>query len=117
MYSRYMHHGTGVSAPAPRHSPVGPGRRALVVLATSAPEGEHAARSLARSLDGMGIDAVYMGYECRAAQIAAAVVAESVHSVELYLDGSGAVRLLRGLLRELTRLGRGDTSIVLHRFP
>jgi methylmalonyl-CoA mutase cobalamin-binding subunit len=61
------------------------------------------------------VETVYLGREANAARIAAVVVDERADAVEVCLTGGGAVMLLRELLRELTRAGRRDVSIGVHR--
>jgi methylmalonyl-CoA mutase cobalamin-binding subunit len=61
------------------------------------------------------VDVVYLGRENSARRIAAISAEEEADAVELCLERTGGVLLLRELLRELTQLGRRDVSIVVHR--
>ena len=90
-------------------------RRAVVVLAGTGSTTDRSALSLTDSLDQLGVETVYLGREGDAARIAAVVVDEQADSVEVCLTGGGGVMLLRELLRELTRAGRRDVSICVHR--
>jgi methylmalonyl-CoA mutase cobalamin-binding subunit len=86
------------------------------VLAASAQSDEGRARALADSLGELGIETMYLGREESAQRIAAVVADQQADAVELCLARSGGgVLLLRGLLRELTEIGRRDVSIVVHR--
>lgn len=90
-------------------------RKSLVVLAGESSAGVRAGWALAESLPELGIEAVYLGRQENAGAIAAVAAAERADSIELRLGGPTGVQLLRTLLRELIEIGRGDTSIVVHR--
>lgn len=62
-------------------------RKALVVMAAGTDTSDRVALALAASLEQMGVDTAYLGYEVEAQTI----------------------------LRELDRLGRRDLGIVIHR--
>jgi methylmalonyl-CoA mutase cobalamin-binding subunit len=85
------------------------------VLAGTGRTTHRSARALTESLDRLGVETVYLGREGDAARIAAVVVDERADAVEVCLSGGGGVVLLRQLLRELTRAGRRDVSIGVHR--
>jgi methylmalonyl-CoA mutase cobalamin-binding domain/chain len=85
------------------------------VLAGTGSTTHRSARALADSLQQLGVETVYLGQEGNAARIAAVVVDERADAVEVCLTGGGGVMLLRELLRELTRAGRRDVSIGVHR--
>jgi methylmalonyl-CoA mutase cobalamin-binding subunit len=85
------------------------------VLAASVEGGEGRARAVAESLGELGVEAMYLGREESVRRIAAFVAQQQADAVELCLARSGGgVLLLRGLLRELTEMGRRDVSIVVH---
>jgi len=87
-----------------------------VVLAASAQAGEGRARALAESLGELGVETTYLGREKSVQRIAAVVADQHADAVELCLARrGGGVLFLRGLLRELTEIGRREVSIVVHR--
>jgi methylmalonyl-CoA mutase cobalamin-binding subunit len=90
-------------------------RKSIVVFAGEARVSDDGARALAHSLGKTGIEAVYVGRQVNAPEIAASAIAAEADAVELCLAGAGGVRLLRELLRELDRLGRRELGIVVHR--
>jgi methylmalonyl-CoA mutase cobalamin-binding domain/chain len=88
----------------------------VVVLAgTESDTGDRSAVALARSLGDLGVQTTYLGRTESVPRITSAVADEAADAVEICLAGSGGVLLLRGLLRELVRIGRRDVSIVVHR--
>jgi len=89
-------------------------RRSIVVQVGEPRTGDQAARALASSLSGFGIEATYVGRHEDAEPIAAAAVAAQADSVEVCLARGTGVPILRDLLRELIRLGRREVSIVVH---
>lgn len=114
--ARWMIQGDALQTPEPASAPLAPRRprRCVVALAGNPRTGDRAARALAESLRGLGIETKYLGKEDSAHRIALAVADERADAVELCLGGGG-VMLLRELLRELARIGRRDVSIVVHR--
>ena len=76
---------------------------------------DSAARALAGSLGETGVEIVYLGTQGSGRRIAASAAEAGVDAVEVCVAGGGGVAVLRDLLRELTRLGRREISIVVHR--
>jgi methylmalonyl-CoA mutase cobalamin-binding subunit len=89
-------------------------RRSLVVIAQATPANDRRAQSLVRSLDELGVEAVYLGRLDCARSMAAVAAEREADAIELCVE-RGCVRLLRDLLRALIDLGRRDVSVVVHR--
>jgi methylmalonyl-CoA mutase cobalamin-binding domain/chain len=90
-------------------------RRSVVVMVGDLRTSDAGARALSRSLQGVGIDTVYLGRAGGASEIAASATELGADAVEVCVAGGGAVAVLRELLRELRRLGRPDVGIIVHR--
>jgi methylmalonyl-CoA mutase cobalamin-binding subunit len=87
----------------------------VVVLAGRGPLTDHGPRALAESLEKAGIETIYIGHEQSPGRIARIAAAEGADAVEVCLAGGGGADILRGLLRELSRIDRREISIVPHR--
>jgi methylmalonyl-CoA mutase cobalamin-binding subunit len=101
---------------APPNTTIRPPRRSLVVMVGDGRTGDAGAQALSRSLQGAGIDTVYLGRPDDAREIATSATELGADAVEVcFAGGGGGVAVLRELLHELRRLGRPDIGIVVHR--
>jgi methanogenic corrinoid protein MtbC1 len=87
----------------------------VVVFAGDTRTSDLGARAVAASIGRAGVAVHYLGREGDAHRIAASVVDIHADAVEVCVAGSGAIALLRDLLRELRRLDRPGVSIVVHK--
>jgi hypothetical protein len=91
-------------------------RRRSVVAVAGSTTSETAADRLLAMLTELGVQPTYLGREEDVGRIAAAVAEQRADAVDLCLGRHGGVVVVRNLLRELSRVGRRDVSIVIHRF-
>jgi methylmalonyl-CoA mutase cobalamin-binding subunit len=73
------------------------------------------AEALANSLRDAGRDVVCIGRQADASVIATLAVQRGADVIELCVARTAGVRIVRELLRELTKAQRGSVSIVVHR--
>ena len=89
--------------------------KSVVVSVGEGRTDDRATRALVESLNEAGVETLYLGREQDAHRIAASLVESHSDAVEVCLTGGSSMAVLRELLRELIRLGRGEASIVVHR--